>query len=84
MSDHGLRRFFLVVVLMLAVRSPALAEASMRPRSVVQVCSAPAAIIIADSRSLSKFLVGGGRTRVVQVCVVAMCIALFIMMRKLN
>jgi hypothetical protein len=42
-------------------------------------------LVLAESWSMGKFLSGAGsRTRVVQICVVVMCIALFIMIRKFN
>lgn len=82
MNDHGFRRFLLIVLLLLALGSTAPAEAPARPRVAVELCRAPATPVFADRGSLSKFLTGGGRTRVVQICVVTMCIALFIMMRK--
>jgi len=84
MNDHGIRRLFLVVLLFLSVGSPACAEAAQRPPTTVSVGPAPAAIMLADSWNVGKFVAGGGRTRVLQICVVVMCIALFIMMRKLN
>jgi hypothetical protein len=40
-------------------------------------------VVFADGFSLKGFFSGmGSRTRVVQLCVVTMCLALFIMMRK--
>jgi hypothetical protein len=42
-------------------------------------------VLLAEGWSIGKWFSGsGGRTRVVQFCVVTMCIALFIMMRKLS
>ena len=84
MSDRGFRRFILVVVLLLTGGSPAFAEVAARPRATVEVCPTPAAILLADSWSIGKFVAGGGRARILQICVVVMCIALFIMTRKLH
>ncbi len=41
-------------------------------------------VLFADGFSFGKWFSGGGRTRVVQFCAAAMCLALFIMMRKLQ
>jgi hypothetical protein len=40
-------------------------------------------VVLAESWSIGKFVAGGGRPRIVQICVGVMCVALFIMMRKL-
>ena len=88
MSDRGFRRFFFVVLLLLAVGSPAFAESIRYPPSATRYppkTKADSGLLIADSGwSIGKFVAGGGRARIVQICVVAMCIALFIIMRKLN
>ena len=95
MINHAIRRFFLLGLLLLAVGPPAAAAEVRRPDSracaVSPECclwasaySSPSPIVLADSWSLGKFVTGGGRARIVQICVVVMCLALFIMMRKLN
>jgi hypothetical protein len=87
------RRFVLVVLLLLGAGSPAFAEVEWRAGSVScrrESVSNPAAyaagspLIWADVWSLGHFFTSGGRTRIVQVCVVAMCLALFIMLKKVN
>ena len=60
------------------------ARASSKPNEVRESDGlvAPAPLL---GWGIGKWFVGsGGRTRVVQFCVVTMCIALFIMMRKLT
>jgi hypothetical protein len=84
MSNHALRRFFLIVLLVLALSPPAFADANVKPRPIAAVHRASTAVVLFGSWNIGGFSSGGGRTRVVQICVVVMCIALFIMMRKLN
>jgi hypothetical protein len=93
MSNHDFRRFVLVVLLLLGAGSPAFAEVEWRAGSVscrVECISNPAASAVgspflwADVWSLGHFFTAGGRSRIVQVCVVAMCLALFIMLKKVN
>jgi hypothetical protein len=84
MSSHDFRRFFLVALLLLAVSSPLCADTAAKPRPTVAVCCFSDTVLWADVWNLGHFFTSGGRARIVQVCVVAMCIALFIMMRKLN
>ena len=89
MSNHTLRRFFLVALLLLAAGSPAPAlEWREKHLSSLATRHAPLAtgqaVVLADFWSIGHFFTSGGRTRIVQMCVVAMCIALFIMMRKLH
>jgi hypothetical protein len=84
MRNHALRQFVLVVLLLWSVKSPAFAGAPVRPGPAAAVRPAPSAIVRADVQNFGHFFTGGGRTRIVQICVVVMCIALFIMMKKLN
>jgi hypothetical protein len=84
MRDRVIRQFVFIGVLLLAMGSPALAEAAERPGAAVEVRTSPAAVVLADSWSMDRLVAGGGRTRIVQVCAVVMSIALFIMMRKLH
>jgi hypothetical protein len=90
MMTHFLKLFCLVGLLLLALSPPAHAETSSRPRTAAVACAAgdgnaPAPVLLAQGLGIGRFFSGaGGRTRVVQFCVVTMCIALFIMMRKLN
>jgi hypothetical protein len=90
MSSYAFRRFFLVALLLLAVSSPAHAlEQRTGSVSCLVTAPKPAAYAVgsplwADFWSIGHFFTSGGRTRIVQTCVVAMCIALFFMRRKLN
>jgi hypothetical protein len=99
MSNHGFRRFFLVVLLLLAAGPPAFADVKWRiggescrvgdtRHPAANAADSPLvtqpAVVLADVWSLGHFFTGGGRTRIVQMCVVAMCLALFIMMKKVN
>lgn len=89
MTDHGFRRFF-VVVLLLVLSTPAFAALDGQEKNPHPLAAhrsslvAGPAVVFADSWGVGHFLSGGGRARVVQITVVAMSIALFIMMRKLN
>lgn len=85
-TGHDIRRFFVVVLLLLALSSPAFAGTAARHQRVgvdVFVAARPA-VVLADSWGIGRFFSAGGRARVVQISVVAMSIALFIMMRKFN
>jgi hypothetical protein len=84
MSSHGFQRFVLVVLLLMTVTPTAFAAARARPGVAAKTCAAPGPNVLVASWSIGKFIGPGGRSRVVQVCVVVMCLALFIMMRKLN
>jgi hypothetical protein len=84
MINHLFQRFVLIVLLLWAESSPAFAGASVTPRPAAAVRPAPATIMPAYSWNISHSFPSGGRTRIVQFCVVVMGIALFIMMRKLN
>jgi hypothetical protein len=83
MNGRNCRLFFFVVALVLAADSPALAGPAVR-QSGTLVHSVPAGVVLPDNWGLGPFLSGGGRTRIVQICVVVLCIALYIMMRKFN
>jgi hypothetical protein len=84
MINHPFQQFVLIVLLLWAESSPAFAGASVTPRPAAATPLAPATILSAYSWNIGHFLSGGGRMRIVQICVVTMCIALFILMRKLN
>lgn len=84
MSQHGVQRFVLVVLLLMTVTPMAFAAAAARPRTVVKTYAVPGPNVLVASWGIGKFIGPGGRARVVQVCVVVMCVALFIMMKKLN
>jgi hypothetical protein len=89
MTTHGLRSLLVVVLFLPAAAAPVAARtpAADGPTPALKADrpdAGPAApVLLADGVSIGKWL-SGGRSRVVQVCVVAMCIALFIMMRKLT
>jgi hypothetical protein len=84
MRDCFIRQFVLVGVLLLAMGSPALAQADARSRAAMEVHASPAAVVLAENWSVDRLVSGGGRTRIVQICAIVMSIALFIMMRKLQ
>jgi hypothetical protein len=96
MIGYSIRRFFFLGLLLLAAGSPAVASEVRSAGSGVCARSPDACVwsaadrsslgpvVLADSWSIGKLVAGGGRTRIVQFCVVIMCIALFIMMRKLH
>ena len=90
MTTHYSRLFFVIGLLLWAGWSPVCAEslAAEGSTAVVRAAdgeAAPAPVLLAQSWSLGRWFSGsGGRTRVVQFCVVTMCVALFIMMRKLR
>jgi hypothetical protein len=90
MMMHCLKWVCLMGLLLLAMSPPARAETPTRPGTSASVCAAggavaPAPALLAQGWGIGRYFSGaGGRTRVVQFCVVTMCIALFIMMRKLN
>jgi hypothetical protein len=76
----GLAVLALLLLGGLAAPAPAAPVAPARP---ALVAAAPAPALLAEGFSIKGFFSGmGSRTRVVQLCVVAMCLALFIMMRK--
>jgi hypothetical protein len=82
--------FRLIVLVGLVSTSIAPAEAAQaegggRPAAVVLPSSGHASSSgpLLASWSFGKWVSGGGRARVVQFCVATMCVALFIMMRKL-
>lgn len=97
MRNHVFRQAVVVIALLLPAGSPAFATcgAASGEWQVAREdrCSSRhsplatrylSAVVLADGWGIGHFFSGGGRTRVVQVSVVAMCIALFIMMRKFN
>jgi hypothetical protein len=84
MSSYEFRQFFLVTLLLFAVGSPVCADAADKPRPAAAVRCVSDTVLWADAWSFGHFFTGGGRARIVQICVVVMCIALFIMMKKLN
>ena len=72
------RGILLAVLLLGPFATPAPAA-----RPVPVAAAAAAAPVLAEGFSLKGYFSGiGSRTRVVQLCVVTMCLALFIMMRK--
>jgi hypothetical protein len=84
-----LRRFLLCGLVLLAWCPAAGAEPVSRLVAPVMVgASSPptstlAPVVLADGFSMGKLFSGlNSRTRIVQACVVFMCIALFIMMRR--
>lgn len=89
MAMHYCRLFFLAGLMLLAVCPPSPAKPLEPSASSAVACAAsdtaPAPALFAGSWGIGRWFSGtGGRARVVQLCVVTMCIALFIMMRKLN
>jgi hypothetical protein len=84
MSIHRLRELLLTFLLFWGVGSPTFAEAADDPRPAAAGRVVPVPVVLANSWGIGSFFSGGGRARVVQVSVVAMCIALYIMMRKFN
>ncbi|HWG43179.1 MAG TPA: hypothetical protein VN688_10370 [Gemmataceae bacterium] len=86
MTMHGCRLFVLVGVLLLGGSPAFCAEPVARAESTVVVGdAAPVPVVLAGGWGIGKWFSGGGaRTRVVQFCVATMCVALFIMMRKLR
>jgi hypothetical protein len=87
MTMHCSRVVFLLGVFLLAGSPAVSAETAAREGSTAAVSgdAAPAPVLLAGGWGIGKWFSGsGGRARVVQFCVGTMCIALFIMMRKLN
>ncbi len=95
MSHRAFRAIAVLVALFWTSGSPGFAEGIARRTGSVscRVECAPSAvrpagvrqIVFADnSWSLGKYVASGGRARIVQICVAVMCIALFILMRKLR
>lgn len=89
MGHRDFRYFALVVLLLSADGSPAFGSRlsivgpRYEPSAQCRVPSADAVVLAVDW-SLGKFVASGGRPRIVQICVVVMCIALFILMCKLR
>lgn len=84
MSSHDFRQFFLVALLLFAVAPPVCADVARKPHPMAAVCCASDTTLWADAWSFGHVFTGGGRARIVQICVVLMCLALFILMKKLN
>jgi hypothetical protein len=84
MNALGIQRFLLGVVLLTATAPPVFAEAAAQSCVAAKTCSTPRPMVRAGSWGIGRLVGPGGRTRIVQICVVVMCIALFIMMKKLN
>ncbi len=95
MSHRAFRAIALLVVLLWPSGSPGFAEGIERRTGsvncrvgVLNSAARPAGVsrvVLADSGwSLGKYVASGGRARIVQICVAVMCIALFILMRKLR
>jgi hypothetical protein len=90
MMMHCFKLFCLTVLVLLAVSPSVCSQTPPRAGTAASVCAArgagePAPVVLAQGWGIGRYFSGtGGRTRVVQLCVVTMCIALFIMMRKLN
>lgn len=86
MTRHGLELLLLATLLLGPACPSALAQTipSQEPAIVAYAAGdAAAPVLLAEGSSFGRLFSGsGGRTRVVQFCVVTMCIALFIMMRK--
>jgi hypothetical protein len=81
---HSFGRIALVVLLLLAGGSR-LSALGSSPRLIAERRTPNAdSTVLAQGWSIGKFVAGGGRARIVQICVVVLCIALFIMMRKLR
>jgi hypothetical protein len=85
-----LSKLFLFAALLLCDATPAaMATSEAGPSAAMYTAcdgaSISSIVLLAEGWSIGKWFSGsGGRTRVVQFCVVTMCIALFIMMRKLS
>jgi hypothetical protein len=59
------------------------AGAGPAPAAPAAAASPATPVVLAEGFSLKGYFSGfGSRTRVIQLCVVTMCLALFIMMRK--
>jgi hypothetical protein len=80
MINDFMRRFFLIGMLCWGVAAPA----TEIQASYAACRAAPVPVVLASSWNLGKFIGGAGsQTRIVQICVVFMCVGLFILMRKL-
>jgi hypothetical protein len=91
MVPHNVKLILFVALILFAASPPARAETSVRASSPNVPCAADdgasttTTVLLAESWGIGKWFAGAnGRTRVVQFCVATMCIALFIMMRKLQ
>jgi hypothetical protein len=80
-----LLRPFLFSFLLFAACSTACAGDAPRLSATCHAETPAATVVLAEGGwSLGKYIAGGGRTRIVQVCAAVMCVALFILMRKLQ
>jgi hypothetical protein len=88
MTKHGFELLLLAALILGPACPSALAQTtpSREPAVVARAAGdAAAPVLLAEGSSIGRLFSGtGGRARVVQLCVVTMCIALFIMMRKIN
>jgi hypothetical protein len=79
----GLPRLGGLALLALLLLGPCAAAAPAARPAPACAAAVTAGPVLAEGFSLKGFFSGmGSRTRVVQLCVVTMCLALFIMMRK--
>jgi len=86
MMRHGFGMLLLTALVLGPACPSALAQTIPSPKpGVVAPAAGDAAApaLLAEGSSFGRLFSGsGGRARVVQFCVVTMCIALFVMMRK--
>ena len=86
MTRHGFGLLLLAALVLGPACPSTLAQTISAQGSAVVAPAADdaaAPVLLAESFSIGRLFSGsGGRTRVVQFCVVTMCIALFVMMRK--
>jgi hypothetical protein len=85
---HSFRLLLLAALILGGACPPAQAQTPSGGATSAMTCAAgdtSSTCLLADGSNLRQLFSGiGGRARVVQFCVVTMCIALFIMMRKFN
>jgi hypothetical protein len=93
MVHHGNRAFFFLCLILLLLCPPAHAAGPLGQGAPVSSSAAPtnnrsiaASALLAESWGIGSLFstIGNNRARVVQFCMVVMCLALFIMMRKLD
>ena len=88
MTRHSFELLLLAALLLGPACPSALAQTihSQEPAVAARAAGDTATpVLLAEGSGVGRLFSGsGGRTRVVQFCVVTMCIALFVMMRKLN
>ena len=90
MISHTSKLFFLASLILSAATMLLCAETPVRASSSAALvatddgANTANAVLLAEGWGIGSWFTGtNGRTRVVRFCVVTMCIALFIMMRKL-